>query len=121
MLGATHACANPLTAQYGTTHGVAIALMLPHVVRWNAEVVGDRYADLLRASGRSETNPGESLARRLEELARAGGLPARLRDAGVRREDLESLSVAAGKQWTGTFNPRAFSADAALALYGRAF
>ena len=87
--------------------------MLPHVVRWNAEVVGERYADLLRASGRSEENPGESLARRLEELARAGGLPARLRDAGVRREDLESLSVAAGKQWTGTFNPRAFDAGAA--------
>ena len=35
MLGATHACANPLSARYGTTHGVAIALMLPHVVRWN--------------------------------------------------------------------------------------
>jgi alcohol dehydrogenase len=121
MLGATHACANPLTAQYGTTHGVAIALMLPHVVRWNAEVVGERYADLLRASGRSDENPGESLARRLEELARAGGLPARLRDAGVRREDLESLSVAAGKQWTGTFNPRAFDAGAALALYDQAF
>ena len=40
MLGATHACANPLTAHYGTTHGVAIAVMLPHVVRWNAEQVG---------------------------------------------------------------------------------
>jgi alcohol dehydrogenase len=31
MLGATHACANPLTATYGTTHGVAIAVMLPSV------------------------------------------------------------------------------------------
>ena len=40
MLGATHACANPLTARYGTTHGVAIAVMLPHVVRWNDEAVG---------------------------------------------------------------------------------
>ena len=39
MLGATHACANPLTARYGTTHGIAIAVMLPHVVRWNAEHV----------------------------------------------------------------------------------
>lgn len=121
MLGATHACANPLTAQYGTTHGVAIALLLPHVVRWNAEAVGERYAELLRASGGPDTNPGEALAARLEELARAGGLPARLRDAGVRHEDLEGLSVAAGKQWTGTFNPRPFDARAALALYERAF
>ena len=94
---------------------------LPHVVRWNAEVVGDRYAELLRVSGYPDINPGESLARRLEELARAGGLPTRLRDADVRHEDLESLSVAAGKQWTGTFNPRAFDAAAALALYERAF
>src|SRR6185436_5102442 len=47
MLGAAHACANPLTANYGTEHGVAIALMLPHVVRWNASVVGDRYSELL--------------------------------------------------------------------------
>lgn len=121
MLGATHACANPLTARYGTTHGVAIALMLPHVVRWNADVVGQRYAELLRVAGRSDANPGESLARRLEDLARAGGLPTRLRDADVRREDLEDLSAAAGKQWTGTFNPRAFDAAAALALYDRAF
>jgi alcohol dehydrogenase len=121
MLGATHACANPLTARYGTTHGVAVALMLPHVVRWNADVVGQRYAELLRVSGRSDANPGESLARRLEELAGAGGLPTRLRDADVRREDLEELSVAAGKQWTGAFNPRAFDAAAALALYERAF
>src|SRR5258708_12140300 len=66
MLGATHACANPLTAKYGTPHGVAIAVMLPHVVRWNAEMAGERYADLL---------PGKDLAARLEELARAGGLP----------------------------------------------
>jgi len=33
MLGATHAWANPLTARYGTAHGVAIAVMLPHVVQ----------------------------------------------------------------------------------------
>lgn len=121
MLGATHACANPLTARYGTTHGVAIALMLPHVVRWNAAVAGERYAELLRVSGRSDADPGESLARRLEELVRAGGFPARLRDAGIRREDLAGLSVDAGKQWTGTFNPRPFDAAAALMLYERAF
>ena len=36
MLGAAHACANPLT-HYGTTHGIAVATMLPHVVRWNGE------------------------------------------------------------------------------------
>src|SRR5262245_62418694 len=47
MLGATHACANPITARYGTTHGAAIALLLPTVVRWNTVVAGDKYAELL--------------------------------------------------------------------------
>src|SRR5688572_532937 len=98
MLGATHACANPLTARHGTPHGVAIAVMLPHVVRWNAETVGQRYADLLRitrlriASARpaeaqsaeaATQTPGlagaeaagEQLAARLDELAGIGGLP----------------------------------------------
>ena len=40
MLGATHACANPLTARYGTAHGAAIAMLLPSVVRWNELVAG---------------------------------------------------------------------------------
>jgi alcohol dehydrogenase len=142
MLGATHACANPLTAKYGTTHGVAIALMLPHVVRWNAAVVGDRYAELLRVSAtdgppqmntdKDEPAPqkdadrhgtqqsGERLAERLDHLARAGGLPRTLSDAGVQRRDLPALAADAATQWTGTFNPRPFDAQAALMLYERA-
>src|SRR6185312_6800196 len=84
MLGATHACANPLTARYGTTHGVAIAVMLPHVVRWNASMVGERYADLLAVAGRPPANhPGERLAARLEELAFAAGLATTLDEVGA--------------------------------------
>ena len=76
MLGATHACANPLTARYGTTHGIAIAVMLPHVVRWNSVVVGERYGELLAISGHPVgVNPGDVLAARLES-AGAGGRPA---------------------------------------------
>jgi len=122
MLGATHACANPLTSRYGTTHAVAIGVMLSHVVRWNSEVVGDRYADLLRSSGlSSEGDPGNRLAARLEELARAGGLPLTLQSINVPREDLPLLSENATKEWTGTFNPRTLDARAALALYQRAY
>ncbi len=122
MLGATHACANPLTAHHGTRHGVAIAVMLPHVVRWNAGYVDDRYGELLRLTGRGDGGaPGERLAARLEELARVGGLPATLREIGVPRAGLPTLAADAATQWTGTFNPRPFDAAAALDLYERAY
>ena len=122
MLGATHACANPLTAHYGTTHGVAIAVMLPHVVRWNAGHVGDRYAELLRVSGGDDRSaPGDRLAGRLEGLARVGGLPATLRELGVPRDEIATLAAEAATQWTGTFNPRPFDKGAALELYERAY
>ena len=122
MLGATHACANPLTSRYGTTHAVAISVMLPQVVRWNAEVVGDRYAELLRVSGRDvRGDAGNLLASRLEDLARAGGLPGTLKGLNIPRGDLPILAENATKEWTGTFNPRPLDAPAALALYEKAY
>ena len=102
--------------------GAAIAVMLPHVVRWNANHVGDRYAGLLRAAGRDAGDvPAERLAARLDALARAGGLPTTLRDLGVPRDGLATLAADAATQWTGTFNPRPFDAAAALTLYERAY
>ncbi|HEX8162433.1 MAG TPA: iron-containing alcohol dehydrogenase [Pyrinomonadaceae bacterium] len=123
MLGATHACANPLTQRYGTTHGAAITSLLPHVVRWNAAAVGARYDELLRVSGRDGGggDAGERLASRLEEMAGAGGLARSLREAGVPDADLEGLAAEASGQWTGTFNPRPFDAAAALAIYRAAY
>ena len=108
----------PLTARYGTTHGVAIAVMLPHVVRWNAAVVGERYAELLALGGGAA---GAHLAERLQALALAGRLPTRLRDIQVPAADLADLASAAATQWTGGFNPRRFDAAAALALYQQAY
>jgi len=126
MLGATHACANPLTRHYGTTHGEAIALMLPHVVRWNSPVVASRYAELLRASGgrdfEDEQSAGETLAARLEELKAAGALDAvDSNAAGISPDDVELLADEAARQWTGTFNPRPFDREAARELYRHAF
>jgi len=122
MLGAAHACANPLTARYGTTHGIAIAVMLPHVVGWNAEAVGDRYAELLRMSGlESDGEPGAALAARLDDLARAGGLPRSLQELGVSRDAFADLAADAATQWTGANNPRPFDAAAARELYERAY
>ena len=46
MLGAAHAAANPLTARCRIPHGEAVALMLPHVVRFNAEAAAEHYEHL---------------------------------------------------------------------------
>ena len=57
--GATHACANPLTAHYDIPHGVAIALLLSHVVDFNSPVAGEMYGDLhRRRSGRPPARSG---------------------------------------------------------------
>jgi alcohol dehydrogenase len=118
MLGATHACANPLTARHGTAHGVAIGLLLPHVVRFNAPAVSDRYLQLLALSGRAAAkDPAEALAARLTELRQAGGLPGRLTDEGVGAAEIPALAADAATQWTGRFNPRPFDAAAAEDLY----
>jgi len=124
MLGATHACANPLTARYGTAHGSAIAMLLPSVVRWNEPCVGQRYAEFLALSTIGNNSGGlsatEALARRLEQLAAAAGLHHRLRVAGFEREHLPELAETAAKQWTGTFNPRPFDKNGALEVYHQA-
>lgn len=121
MLGATHACANPLTARYGTTHGAAIAMLLPSVVRWNESVAADQYAMFLSWSslgGRNgDLSPTEALARRLEELAEAGGLRTSLRATGVKQTELTELASEAAEQWTGTFNPRPFNKEGAIEVY----
>jgi alcohol dehydrogenase len=109
MLGATHACANPLTARYGTEHGAAIAMLLPTVVRWN-EKTGTDYRPL-----------GEGLARRLEALAEAGGLRRNLRSAGISETELPELAADAAQQWTGTFNPRPFDVQGAIEIYQCAY
>jgi alcohol dehydrogenase len=118
MLGATHACANPLTARYGTAHGVAIALFLAAVVRWNEPLAAERYKELSAIAGGRTV---EDLIERLEQLAIAGGLPRRLSEIGVPSEDLSSLSEDAARQWTGTFNPRPFDLSGAVELYQSAF
>jgi alcohol dehydrogenase len=108
MLGASHACANPLTADFGVVHGVAIAALLRHVVRWNERDVSYR-----------ELHP--DLAGRLRALAQAADLPAGLRDLAIPPESFPKLAAAAALQWTGKFNPRPFDAAGAMEIYQCAY
>ncbi len=118
MLGATHACANPLTTHHGIAHGTAIALMLPHVIRFNRPAVEELYIELADFAGLDST---ESLARHMESFRQDARLPSKLSDCGVKREELRSLAGEAGKQWTAKFNPRPVSDQDLFELYERAF
>lgn len=115
MLGAAHACANPLTARFGVEHGAAVALMLPHVVRFNADAAADGYAELAADAGAEDVAAG--LARRIESLRAAAGLPERLAEAGVPARALPELAADAATQWTGRFNPRPVAESDFLRLY----
>jgi alcohol dehydrogenase len=123
MLGACHACANPLTAHYGLTHGIAIGILLPHVIRYNAEAVSQLYADLARSSGLLNGDQhvaAESLALRITELMEKAGLPTSLSACGVGSGILSLLAEEAAEQWTAKFNPRPVSERALVGLFERA-
>lgn len=119
MLGATHAAANPLSAHYNLPHGVAIALMLPHVIRFNATLCSSWYGELLQCS------VPESSSAPLDEVVsswrRQAKLPATLRSAGVRRDDIARMAREANQQWTARFNPRPVTVDDFDRLYRRAY
>jgi alcohol dehydrogenase len=120
MLGACHACANPLTAHYGLTHGTAVGVLLPHVIRFNAPAAGTLYADLAHEVGLPNGDTaaaGEALARRVGELLHAAGLPTRLSQCGVSPGILPLLAEEAAGQWTGKFNPRSVAECDLLELY----
>jgi len=119
MLGAAHACANPLTARYNMAHGLALAILLPQVVRWNADLARERYAALMGSPRRRarDEDAAETLALKLEDLARAAGLGLKLSDSGVEEGAIPELAALAATQWTGTFNPRPFDAAGAAEIY----
>jgi maleylacetate reductase len=76
--------------------------MLPHVLRWNHSVNADRQAAISAALGEPGADAGDVVARLVERL----GLPNRLRDAGVAREQFAEIADHAFHDpWTEA-NPR---------------
>ena len=91
MLGAAHATANPLTAHFDVVHGRAVLTMLPAIMRWNAQVVGEVYQELR-----------PDLISWVESLRELAGLE----PVSVSEGEIPQLAQEAAKQWTGQFNPR---------------
>ena len=112
MLGAAHSCANPLTSHYDISHGAAVGLMLPAVIRFNAAEVSQLYSEL----SPHQTGPNQ-LAEYVEQLMGDADLPLRLCDHGVDQKALPDLAREASLEWTANFNPRPVSAKELLEIY----
>lgn len=112
MLGAAHACANPLTAVFSITHGVAVATMLPHVVAFNAALGWNPYSRLVEQA--------DELVRTIGTFNRASGIIIPLAAHGVTERHLPDLARMAAQQWTAGFNPRTVGEPELLELLRRA-
>lgn len=115
MLGAAHAAANPLTAHCGVVHGQAVGLMLPSVVRFNAEdpAACQIYGEL--------DSTADILVGRLEALLNLAQMPRSLADCGVEHAMIPKLAEEAARQWTAGFNPRPVTGEDFVKLYEAAF
>src|SRR5207247_266620 len=128
MLGAAHAAANPLTAHYGIVHGEAVGILLPHVVRFNAQDRSAKraYAELASAPEIACVSDGldsavDALIARLESLLNAAQIARSLADLGVKRSKTKLMAEQAAKQWTTGFNPRSIMPKDFERLYQAAF
>ncbi len=114
-LGATHSLAHPLSSDCGMHHGTANAVLLPHVLEFNRPAVADRLADLVEQFG------GGEAVERVRELNRIVGIAPRLRDFGVREEQLPALADKAVQDGCHQLNPRACSREDLLEMYRAAY
>jgi alcohol dehydrogenase len=125
MLGITHSLANPLTATHDIVHGQAVGIMLPHVLRFNAEQVAPWYDELVNAtsgerSGIEPDSGAEGLANFIAQSLGKAGLHERLGELQVGETGLSELAASAAEQWTAQFNPRETSIEQFEALYRHA-
>ena len=123
---AVHALAYPLGGEFHIAHGLANALLLPHVLRFNLEAAPERYADIAHAlgtvpSGEALADAGDGIAR-IETLIRRCGVQVGLRNFGIVLDDIPRM---AGAAITVTRllerNPRVLTEQDALAIYHAAW
>ncbi len=100
--GASHGIGYALGAGFGVAHGHTSCVMLPAVLRWNAVVNAGRQRPLAAAMGA----PGQPAADLVAALIRQLGLPASLRDVGVREDQLDELAQRALQYPSVLANPR---------------
>jgi alcohol dehydrogenase class IV len=113
-LGVCHSLAHPLSSIAGLHHGLANAIMLPYVLAFNQGVVAERLADVTEAlTGDRTRNAAEITAEMNQRL----GIPAKLSEAGVQREQIPALAEQAFEDACHVLNPKVVTREDLKALY----
>jgi len=125
-LGLVHGMAHPLGAFYDIPHGVANALLLPIVMQYNAGSAVEKFGDIAVAlgvdvKGLSKEDAAQAAVNAVKNLAKQVGIPEKLSDLNVKKEDLARLAQSAFNDVCTPGNPRAATVEDILALYQKAF
>jgi alcohol dehydrogenase len=127
-VAAVHALAYPLGGNYHIPHGLTNALVLPHVLRFNAPCASELYAELAPLIMPDVLLPNDSikitemLADYFLNLAKDLGLQTKLRQMNIPESDLQMLAEQSMLQQRLLINnPREMSLDDSLQIYRQAF
>ncbi|KVG65103.1 iron-containing alcohol dehydrogenase [Burkholderia pseudomultivorans] len=122
---AVHALAYPLGGMFNVTHGVANAMLLPHVMAFNLDAIEARLSNVARtldlaSKADTDAEAARKLIEKMEEWTAAVDIPQDLRKFGVSEEHLDALAVAASKvkRLLGN-NPKALTLDDMKSIYRR--
>lgn len=133
MVGLVHAIGHALGAVCSVPHGEAVGLLLPWVMRWQMDCLQPQYAQLLAAfcgieyyyAHIPEKKRGEALVKAIEEmlvhLHQKTGIPARLRDAQVHRQDFSKIAQKALEDGALLVNPKAAGKQDILEILDNAY
>ena len=121
-LGYVHAMAHQLGGLLDMAHGVANAVLLPYVERWNLMVNPKKFADIAVAMGEnicglSEMAAAEKAIEAIERLSSDVGIPKGLASLGVKESDLEPMAKTALEDGNAGCNPRKGNKDDIVALF----
>ena len=122
-LGIVHSMAHQLGAVYDTPHGIANAMLLPTVMRFNGAVCADRFRDILVNIGRpdakdlNDQDVINTFVWMISELSKKVGITTTIKDYGAKEEDFEMLAEKAMIDPCKPGNPREVSKEDFINLY----
>ena len=121
-LGVDHGMAHPLSALHDIPHGVACAMLLPTVMRFNAPAAKAKYVDIAKAcgvykDGMTVDEAADAACEAIADLSRRVGIPEHLTELGITEKDIDALADQAIADVCTPGNPREVTRDDIVALY----